>query len=298
MILKGLAAVALLVAFVQAPVAAAGQAGNSSGAALPNQPPSSIAAQQSAAGATAGATCPGGVCDEQPQHITVANPPPMVAVWPMHDRIAWAANLVLVVLAYAGIMLALATLKKIERQTRYGEKAAAAAADSAQAALLHAQAIVAAERPWVTVAAQPSRTVENGFLITATNRGRTPARIVAAGEQIEFAEDESRLPEDPQYGDGRSGAPFDPVILLPGESVEIKSFCRDDVQGLCQSDEKLKRVEAWEEKIFLYGKVTYRDLIAPRDEQIHETAWCCWYIHGRQKSGMVAAGSRKYNLHT
>ncbi len=298
MMVKGLLAAALLLAFLQAPLGAGGQTGNSPANGAQNRAPTSLAAQPNAAGAAQGTNCPGGICDEQPQHITVANPPAMVVVWPMHERIAWAANLVLVALAYAGIMLALSTLKKIERQTRNMEQAATAAAESAQAALLHAQVMVEAERPWVLVTAKPSRTAENGFAITATNRGRTPARIVASDERIDFAADELHLPEEPQYGGAGTAAPFVPIILLPGESAEIKAFSRDDVQELCGSEERYKRVETWEEKIFLHGRLTYRDLIAPREEQVHETAWCCWYIHGRQKSGMVPAGSRQYNAHT
>jgi hypothetical protein len=60
----------------------------------------------------------------------------------LHDRIAWAANLVLVLVGYVGIMLAISTLKKIERQTKYAEAAAEAAAECARAALLQAQAII------------------------------------------------------------------------------------------------------------------------------------------------------------
>jgi hypothetical protein len=39
-------------------------------------------------------------------------------------------------------------------------------------------------------------------------------------------------------------------------------------------------------------------LIAPADSQEHETNWCCWYIHGRQTSGLVIAGPPEYNSHT
>ncbi|MGH9605315.1 MAG: hypothetical protein ACRD3N_06385 [Terracidiphilus sp.] len=299
MMLKSLTYAALLLAFVQVPPGAAAQAVGPSGPALQGQPPSSTAAQPNPAGATAPPNCPGGVCDEQPQQITVANPAPATApIWPMHERIAWAAGLVLVVLAYVGIMLALSTLRKIERAMRNGEKVAAAAADSAQAALLYAQSLVEAERPWILVSADPARTVENGFAIVARNQGRTPARIVAIDNQTAFAADEARLPDPPHYDEEKAGASFAPVILLPGESTEIKTFSRGEVKELCQSEDRLKKVESWDEKIFFYGKVTYRDLIAPRDEQIHETAWCCWYIHGRQRSGMVAAGPREYNSHT
>jgi hypothetical protein len=42
----------------------------------------------------------------------------------------------------------------------------------------------------------------------------------------------------------------------------------------------------------------YRDLVSPQGSNEHETNWCCWYIHGRQKSGMVIAGPPSYNSHT
>jgi len=70
------------------------------------------------------------------------------------------------------------------------------------------------------------------------------------------------------------------------------------VKGICESEEAFRRVENWEEKIFLYGRVLYQDLIAPADNQTHVTAWCCWYIHGRQKSALVISGPPEYNLHT
>ena len=60
--------------------------------------------------------------------------------------------------------------------------------------------------------------------------------------------------------------PFAPIILLPGEFAAIKPFCRDEVKALCDSEERFKRIETWEEKVFLYGKVIYRDLISPRTE--------------------------------
>ena len=222
----------------------------------------------------------------------------MAPFWTWHDRILWAALLVLVVFTYVGIWFTISLLKKIERNTKSGEEAAAAAYDSARSALLHAEAIMKAERPWILVSIEPSPGVANGFTVTAANRGRTPARLFAIPHKIEFAEDESRLPDVPQYQEVTTGAPFAPLILLPGEITQIASFCRDDVQGLCASEEQFARIENWEEKIFLYGRVTYRDLLSPQDEQIHQTAWCFWYIHGHQNSGMVPAGSRNYNLHT
>ena len=139
--------------------------------------------------------------------------------------------------------------------------------------------------------------MENSFTIMATNRGRTPARIIATEERTRIAIDEKHLPKTPEYKNEKPDAPFAPIILLPGESTAIKPFCRDDVKALCDSEERFKRIETWEEKVYLYGKVIYRDLIAPADDPAHETNWCCWYIHGRQNSGLVIAGPQEYNSH-
>ncbi len=300
MIFKNLAIAALLMAFAQAPFGTGGQATRS-----PSVPPRNQMHQTALPGSPNTArsqadtsSCPGGNCDEWPTHIKVANAPPVDPPWPLHERITWAASLVLVVLGYVGIMLALSTLRKIERQTKFAEEAASAAADNARAALLHAEAIVSAERPWILVTVEPSRGTKNGFAVMARNRGRTPARIVSIPHKIEFAEDESNLPEIPQYQDASSGAPFVPIILLPGDSAHITTFYREDVKDLCGSEERFKRVESWEEKIFLYGRVTYHDLLSPKDEQVHQSDWCFWYIHGHQNSGFVPAGPHNYNLHT
>jgi hypothetical protein len=308
--LKNLAVFAVLVAVALAPTAVAANSSDQSGANRPATSlsplsPPSLAAPHSAASpfpvavnSAQETSSDGSSSDYPPPRITIANPAPAPSPWSLHERILWAANLVLALVAYAGIMLALSLLKKIERQTACAETAATAAATSAQAALLNAQAIIQAERPWILISVEPSRSKENSFIVTATNRGRTPARIVATAERIGIAIGEARLPGTPEYGNEEPKPPRVPIILLPGESTAIKPFGRDDVKGLCDSEERFKRIETWQEKVFLYGRIIYRDLIAPANSQVHETNWCCWYIHGRQNSGLIPAGLAEYNLHT
>ncbi len=240
--------------------------------------------------------CAGGSCDFQPQHISIATPAPAPAPWTWQQRVAWGANLVLVVLGYVAMLLALALLRKIERQTRYSEEAAQAAAEAARAALEHAKAIARAERPWILMSVRPSQSIENAFSVIATNRGRGPAHVVSMVDEVAIAVDEAHLPAAPEYAK-TPVAPADPMILLPGESTEIAAFSRADVQRVAGSKEQLARIEKWEEKIFLYGNLVYSDLAAPDDAAAHESSWFCWYIHGRQKSGMVMAGPPAYNRH-
>ena len=291
---KGLAIVAVLLVVSLAPLPIAAQTGNHASA----KPQTSSSAAEPQNAASPGTENEGIARDLQPPHITVANPPSTQAIWSLHEQIAWAANLVLVLLGYVGIMMAVSLLKKIARQTAYAEAAADAAATSAQAALLSAQAVLHSERPWILITVEPSRSIENSFTVMATNRGRTPARIIETTDRDKIVIDEKRLPGAPEYKHVERSAPFTPIILLPGEFTAIKPFSRDDVKGLCDSEERYKRIETWEEKVFLYGKVLYRDLISPADSQAHETNWCCWYIHGRQNSGLVIAGPPEYNSHT
>lgn len=242
--------------------------------------------------------CLTGPCDYQPPRITVANPPAIMTPWLMHDKISWAASMVLMLLGYVGIVLAISTLKKIERQTRAVETAAEAARTSADAALMQAQATRRAERPWVMVTVEPAPGRENSFVVVAVNRGRSPAQIETAREQAILAADDKSLPATLQFPNEAQKQRSEPAFLLPGESIELKRFGREDVKELCGSEELLKRVEAWEEKIYIYGNVVYRDLAAVEGEPDYETGWCFWYIHGRQKSGLVSAGPANYRLHT
>ena len=230
-------------------------------------------------------------------HITIATPAPAPAPWVWQERVAWGANLILVVLGYAGIMLAVSLLRKIERGTRYSEEASQAAAESARATLKLAESMQRADRPWILMGVRPVQNAENVFTVVAMNRGRGAARIETTVDEVVIAADEQHLDPAPVYKK-EPETPHDPIILLPGESVDLVSFSRAEVKNVCDGDEQLLRLENWEEKVYLYGRVTYSDLAAPDDATTHESSWCCWYIHGRQKSGMVMAGPPTYNKHT
>jgi hypothetical protein len=241
--------------------------------------------------------CPNGPCDNEQPHITIATPAPAPAPWSLQDRFRWVAEVLLLILAYPALLFAVSTLRKIERQTRYAETAALAAADSAKAALFLAENQAKADRPWILISTKPTPGVVNGFSVVATNRGRSPARIVSQAEGMAIVQDETELPPTPVLKVASGAAPIAPIILLPSESANIKSFQRDEVKSICESPEQVLRVEDWKEKIYLYGKVTYADLSGSGDE-VHETGWCCWYIHGRQNSGMIISGPLDYNRHT
>ncbi len=232
----------------------------------------------------------------QTPQIVVTPAPALPAPWTWHDQVLWGALLVLVILGYIGVLLSLRILKNIQRQTEFGVSAAQAALQCANAALESSQAIVDSGRPWIVITVEPFLTVEHGFKVMATNRGRTPARILAKADCVKIAPDETKLPATPDFDSGKSATPFEPIILLPGETAGIRPFRRADVHSYCSSDEQLRRLEKWEDKIFIYGRVIYRDLISPLDQPNHETDWCCWYVYG-DKDALVIAGPPEYNKH-
>jgi hypothetical protein len=263
-----------------------------------------IAAKQTPAAATpspapsdSSAPCEGAACDT-PSHITIATPAPAPAPWPWQDRISWAAAIILTIFAYIGIMLGVSALRKIERQLVINEAAVNAATESSKAALAYMQAQVQVERPWVLVTTEPAPGAIDSFTVVATNRGRSPARISSLSDGIAFIKDESQLSGAAVYKSGEPRIPIAAMILLPGESAVIKTFRREDVKAVCDSPEHMQRVESWDEKIYLLGTVTYIDLRPSEENQSHQTTWCSWYIHGRQKSGLVMAGSPEFNQHT
>ena len=295
-------AVALFLGLISAACAAqanmpapATQTGKSA-ATAPTGPVPFNEAASPASGTSSNPNCANGPCDFQQPHITIATPAPAPAPWSLQDRIKWLTVVLLVLIAYVGVWIAIATLRKIERQTRYAETAAQAAADTAKAALTLAENLARAERPWILVTAEPTPGVVNSFSVVATNRGRTPARIVALADGLSVVRDEADLPATPIFK-GENRPLVEPILLLPGESASLKSFSRDEVKSVCENPEQVQRVEDWEDKVFLYGNVAYSDLSAPGSDA-HETGWCCWYIHGRQKSGMIMAGPTEYNRHT
>ncbi|HEU5350748.1 MAG TPA: hypothetical protein VFU55_04070 [Terracidiphilus sp.] len=306
--LRRCAVLLALLALVAAPVGAAAQAAAPAGVQATGSAANKNAAgaaQQAKPGATnqdsqAGAA--NGDLDSNspavgPQPIVVTSPETPPAPWTWHDRVLWGAYLVLAVVGYVGILLALRALKRIERHVEVGAATAQAALDASDAVLAQSQAIQQAERPWILVTIEPFLTMENSFKVMATNKGKTPARIVGTVDLVGVAPDETHLPETPVFENEEPGTLLEPVILLPGESLGIRRFSRSEVKQVCKTREELERIELWEDKIFIFGRVSYRDMLEVPDKKLYQTDWCCRYIHGEKDSALVVSGPPKYNKH-
>jgi hypothetical protein len=306
---RRLAVLIALLAFAQAPLRISGQASSdtvtahpkpgsaSHEAASPAAQAHQIAAQDQS-GQDVNSNSADGQSASQPPQIIVNPAPPPPAAWEWHDRVAWGSGIVLAVLGYAGIMLALRTLKSIERHLESGTALAEAAVGSANAALALAQAIANSERPWIVVTVEPFLTMENSFKVMASNRGRSPARIVSSVDQVKVAVDETQLPKTPEFEGAPKAEEPEPIVLLPGEATGIWALNREDLAAICKTPEALKRVERWQDTLFLYGRIKYMELDAAGENNLHETFWCCRYIHGEKSSALVMAGPPAYNKHS
>lgn len=289
-------------ALVPAVLLAAGQAGSAPSGSSPATAARQTQSSAPSASPQSGTNAPDADNSENTpgtqQPIVVTSPEQPPAPWSWHDRALWGATLLLALLGYVGIMLALRALKRIERHMEVGAATAQAALDAADAALLHSQAIHEAERPWILVTVEPFVTMENTFKVMATNKGKTPARIVGTVDMVGVAPDETHLPETPVFENDEPGTLLQPVVLLPGESLGIRRFGRSEVKEICKTRAELERIELWEDKIFVFGRVSYRDIVEVPEKKPFQTDWCCSYIHGEKDSAMVVSGPPKYNKHT
>src|SRR5258708_26929377 len=167
-------------------------------------------------------------------------------------------NIGLFFVGIIGSGIALSTLFKIERQTKAGE-------DAAKAALLSAQAVINAERPWLLVMIESGEGPMGGFNIFVKNKGRTPAMITAAYMGCVRVKDISHLPKEPPY---KTGSMVQNLIVIPDEKPLIWWFDGRMLNRMLGED---ARIPSWEGQTFVFGKILYRDLADPISDRIHET---------------------------
>ncbi len=146
-----------------------------------------------------------------------------------------------------------------------------AARNAAEAALLNAQAVINAERPWLLVAVKSMIGPMGGFSVHARNKGRTPALITAAHIGCVAVKDISALPEKAPYGPGNL---MQNKIVIPSGAVRIIWFDDRMLQRMLKEDFP---TFPWDGRVFVFGRVLYRDLANPDPSVIHETRWIGLY---------------------
>jgi hypothetical protein len=205
---------------------------------------------------------------------------------------------ILVLIGAIGVCAAYKTLKAIERQalsmrrqTTHLRRSVIFARRSANAAKASADALINAERPWISASVQKNvkaiRRVEHGQPISVTddisfftfvvkNHGRTPAEIFAIRAKTE------RTKKGIDGGLASDGEPDYGVdilrhikLLAPNEEWEPDL---DTVNLFVSGDPNLQEIRDARLHVIFWGVVLYRDQFRP--DVAHDTRFCYTYFQG------------------
>lgn len=196
-------------------------------------------------------------------------------------------------------------------QTKSVRKAADAAKDSADAALLNAKSIINSERPWLFIeiktTAEPSIPVGEvpkymGFSVSFRNWGKTPAEVVSFDQHLDCRENLDDLPSPPEYF--LKGRVMVHTRMVPPGQV----WCHPSESHF--SPESSLVGDQWNEirnsrqRFIYWGRIQYRDLIEESKTihelkevgTIHETCFC--YFWSPRLNEFLICGPLGYNKHT
>jgi hypothetical protein len=208
----------------------------------------------------------------------------------MWDKAAVIANYLLVLVGIVGTIVAICTLKKIERQTKAGEDAAKAAKDGAEAALKQADNIVASERAWVLVAPEYDLQFPYFIKLVATNHGRSPAEVIWYDARKPTLKVGEELPSiSPHWKGDRQFAHHH--WIPPGKSMD-ENVCDVNFEGepFISNSATLQDLTNGTQVQWVYGIICYKDTIS-RSE--HETRFCFSFYKLSPKG--VLGGPEGYN---
>ena len=169
---------------------------------------------------------------------------------------------------------------------------------AAEAALLNAQAIINAERAWLTITIQKDASIKSPttkFVNVLLNEGRTPARLKTIHIDQTFASSPDQLPIPPRYKG---------VIAVPENMFVVGNNgfpigITFDPKKILFLSHKMGTVENAQEFLIFYGRITYEDVFNVKGGEVieHETCWC--YAWTPWEGGkFVKAGPAEYNRNT
>lgn len=185
-------------------------------------------------------------------------------------------------LVYVGIAQAIAlisTLGFIWYQAKKTAEATQAMRDglplqksAADAALLNAQAAIAAARPWISFFGEYNSGI---FTFKAANLGNTPAEVISYANNMAIVDRIENLPIAPIYGRDQI-PPF--ALLTPdhysnGANITVGTF---DTNSIIAPDPQ-------KQTFVFFFRVVYKNPLSSTNSPLiplHESRMCFWYING------------------
>ncbi len=177
------------------------------------------------------------------------------------DKTAFWINLALAVAGFAGIWVAICTLRKIERQTKATEK-------GADAARLSVQSLIDAERAWIAVRIEGD-ILCGEFKAIASNQGRTPATIISWDYGFAFtnANNNWELPVVPDYFSQMTW--MRGILVAPQNQFPAVHAPEPIYNALIGRRSK-------SDQLCVYGRIVYWHIFSSKDDMSKacETRWC------------------------
>jgi hypothetical protein len=210
-------------------------------------------------------------------------------------------NIVLAAIGIIGIVVAICTLRIIQRQTSHIARQAqnmryqtthlrnsvVQARKAANAALLGAQAVINSERPWLVVDIVIDENKPALYVVRVINKGRTPA---------EMQEGHCRFTVE-KVGGFTPPFNFEGPFIAPLQGLTVS----EDSFEICKIDPVFMLEQAGEApfpvSVYVYGRITYWDTFTDRtrpDAKAHETRWCFSYQSYTKRWYRSANGYAKY----
>jgi hypothetical protein len=197
-------------------------------------------------------------------------------------------NIALVVIGVVASIIALCTLRPIRNQAR--------------AALLSAQAVLDAERPWFVASIERTRPQFDFWRVRITNKGRTPGQLWDLSENFMWvpSPEAEHFPMPPCYDSPGSGP--NTRFYASAESFIVgENPVNDD--GFLPVDRVNNRRQEFGENMLeflvVYGRVTYKDTFTGRTPRLlHESRWCYLFrppVARNFLGDFVACGPAEYN---
>jgi hypothetical protein len=172
-------------------------------------------------------------------------------------------NIALVLVGIAGIVAALFTLKKIERQIKVAES--------------DTQAMIRAERAWIVVSVDEFPV--GVYRFWAENKGKTPARTVSFWGESLYVARETKYDEKPDETTRGALLQFPPCLMPPGDKRVVWECHRSAIEAASGGGKgKESRFARGFGAGFIYGRIRYFDVLDAKPQEPHETRWLYWLI--------------------
>jgi hypothetical protein len=197
----------------------------------------------------------------------------------------WIFSIFLVVVGALQVWVLIRQANIMGKHAKHLENLAMAAGNNAKAALLNAQAVANAERPWLIVDIGQDDTSMGTHLLRVWNRGKTPAELSDGRFGLGIHAPTGFVPDESVMG------PFIvPIqtLTLSGEYFKIDTFHPHNFL--------IEKRTNPTDLLYVYGKIVYWDTFTDRSQKDAEpciTRWCLTYDPARHIWYRTANGYSK-----